>query len=337
MLTQFPLIVAIGLSFIPALVYALIVYALDFYEREPVPLLAGAFGWGAFIATIGSIIFGFSLEQSILHMTDNRMVANIIGPVIVAPVVEESLKGLAVLLIVLLHRRKHITFIDGLVYAGITALGFAATENVFYLFGAYLERGWAEMGFLFVLRVLLGGWNHAAFTAWIGVGCVLAIHCRNPLARSACVMVGWVLAMLLHATHNGLAILLSGLPLDLLPTLAAIVLVDWTIWATVAGVLLWALCHERHTLATYLHEEIALGVLSPAQYQVAISPWAQVAARWRARGNRHARFTDRFYQRCSTLARTKRRCATTGAEVGAAVTIQHLRIELIQIGPLVST
>ena len=47
----------------------------------------------------------------------------------IAPIIEESLKGLAVLLVFLLFRKEFDSILDGIVYAAITALGFAATEN----------------------------------------------------------------------------------------------------------------------------------------------------------------------------------------------------------------
>ncbi|NJO84721.1 MAG: PrsW family intramembrane metalloprotease, partial [Blastochloris sp.] len=67
----------------------------------------------------------------------------------------------------------------------IVALGFAATENVLYLFfSGYAEDGWGGLFLLFVLRVLLGAWGHAFYTSFIGIGLAMArlnrgrtIHC----------------------------------------------------------------------------------------------------------------------------------------------------------------
>jgi hypothetical protein len=45
-----------------------------------------------------------------------------------------------VLAVFLFFRNEFDSLLDGIVYGGITALGFAATENVLYLFGAYGEN-----------------------------------------------------------------------------------------------------------------------------------------------------------------------------------------------------
>ena len=52
--------------------------------------------------------------------------------VYLAPVVEESVRGLAILLILWFQRRELDGVVDGLVYAGLAGAGFA-TENILYL------------------------------------------------------------------------------------------------------------------------------------------------------------------------------------------------------------
>ena len=53
---------------------------------------------------------------------------------LVARPVEESFKGMAVLLVYLIVRREFDSILDGIIYAGIVALGFAATENSYYIY-----------------------------------------------------------------------------------------------------------------------------------------------------------------------------------------------------------
>ena len=61
------------------------------------------------------------------------------GAVWLAPVTEETLKGLGVLLIYLFRRREFDGIIDGIVYAGLIGAGFAFSENILYL-GQRLQR-----------------------------------------------------------------------------------------------------------------------------------------------------------------------------------------------------
>ena len=61
-------------------------------------------------------------------------------PVLVAPLVEESLKGLAVLLIMWLLRAEFDDVRDGIVYGALVGLGFSISE-----YGLYLARQSLQM------------------------------------------------------------------------------------------------------------------------------------------------------------------------------------------------
>ena len=68
-------------------------------------------------------------------------------------------------------------------YAGITALGFAATENFFYIYTyGYREQGLAGILSLFLIRVILVGWQHPFFTMFTGIGLAGSLFSRGFLA-----------------------------------------------------------------------------------------------------------------------------------------------------------
>ena len=86
---------------------------------------------------------------------------------IIAPIIEEGLKGLAVLVVFLLFRNEFDSVLDGIVYAAITAMGFAAIENVLYIFrNGFQDSGWEGFWTMVFIRVLLVGWMHPFFTAF---------------------------------------------------------------------------------------------------------------------------------------------------------------------------
>jgi hypothetical protein len=58
---------------------------------------------------------------------------------VVAPVVEEFTKGLFLVGLLLFRRREFDGIVDGVVYAGIVAAGFAFSENILYLGRAVSE------------------------------------------------------------------------------------------------------------------------------------------------------------------------------------------------------
>ncbi len=310
-------LLAILLSFVPAAAYALLLYHLDRFEREPRMLVLASFLWGAIVATTGAMIGSFVLRAGVMAFTSDEAIADATGTVLFAPVVEEITKGAAVFLVFLLFRREFDSVLDGMVYAGVTALGFAATENVLYLyFIGFAEGGYAAMFTLFVVRVILGGWLHAAYTAAFGIGLALARLSPSPTTRIIAPLAGLAAAMVMHAIHNGMATFLSHTGFA---GLAAILLVDWLGWAIMLGLLIAALLAERRWIRRYLQEEVAAGLLSQAEYAAAGSIRAQLRARLSIRGARA------FYQAVSELALKKHQLATLGDEDGTGARILALR------------
>ncbi|MFE4516769.1 PrsW family intramembrane metalloprotease [Kitasatospora sp. NPDC056783] len=120
------------------------------------------------------------------------------------------------------HRSRPRTLAAGVVLGGITACGFAFTENVLYLGRAFSSdqrqrldsiglgdppslRDFDSTVQTFVLRALLSPFAHPLFTALTGIGLAVALTtARRWLARLA-VPTGLLLAMVLHGTWNAAA------------------------------------------------------------------------------------------------------------------------------------
>jgi protease PrsW len=322
-------LLALALSFIPAFIYAAILYWLDRFEKEPRRMLFGAFLWGALVATSGALIWSSIFEQGLLLLTDSEALTDLSGATIVAPVVEECLKSLAVLLIFLAFRHEFDSVLDGIVYAGITALGFAATENLLYLyFAGYQEGGMTGLIVLFVLRVILGGWGHAVYTAFFGIGLAVARLSKNPMIRFVAPILGLLIAILLHALHNGMATVAVEIAggVGLLATL----LTDWTTWLIALAIIVWEIRRERSWITTYLQEEVREGIISQAQYSKARSIWGRI------RGSAGGKAARRFYQLCAELAQKKHQLQQRGDERGNQARIAGLRAELQQLAPQVA-
>ncbi|MFV9503061.1 MAG: PrsW family intramembrane metalloprotease [Oscillochloridaceae bacterium umkhey_bin13] len=312
--------IALTISFVPAFIYAAIVYWLDRFEKEPLRLLIGAFFWGAFVATMGAIIWTSVLQLGIELLVGPEF-ADVAGTTLLAPIVEEVLKGLAVTIIFLAFPDEFDSVLDGMVYGAITALGFAATENVLYLFFmGYGEGGYEGMFTLFVLRVILGGWGHAVYTAFFGAGLALGRLRPGKVGRVAFPLIGLLIAIFLHALHNTMAVFLGEL--FGLAGLAALLLVDWTGWAIALGVVFWALLRERNWMRLYLREEVAAGLMSEVQYREACSLRGRLLPRF------YSHETRRFYTLCAELAQKKHQLATLGDERGNAARVKALRAQL---------
>ena len=79
-------------SVAPAVLYSLMVWWLDRYEKEPWGLLAATFIWGAIPAILLSLVAEFTVGIPFSDVF-GEAAAELFGGSVVAPVVEESVKG----------------------------------------------------------------------------------------------------------------------------------------------------------------------------------------------------------------------------------------------------
>lgn len=184
---------------------------LDRYEPEPRRYLIFAFVWGAAVATLVAIFLN-ELGASLFFPTPGDSESPGLAAVFVAPPVEEAAKGVVVL--ILAWRRRIDGIIDGIVFAGLTGVGFAFTENILYIGRAYAEAS-GELGtgsgvfiavVVFVVRGVVSPFAHPLFTMSIGVAVGLAVRRRSVPVRVGLTILGFVVAMALHGVWNGTAI-----------------------------------------------------------------------------------------------------------------------------------
>lgn len=157
-----------------AVPFVLLVAAFDFLEREPVPLLAAAFGWGGLVATSAAIPGDLALTDVLAKLVSPAFAATW-GLAAAAPPVEESVKALGVAAIVLIARRQINSVLDGAVYGAFVGLGFQVVEDVVYAINAVALGAHSDMVqpviVTFFLRGFLAGlWSHTLFSALAGAG-----------------------------------------------------------------------------------------------------------------------------------------------------------------------
>lgn len=318
-----PLLVSIFFGFVPMFLFAGFINWLDRYEKEPKALLGAAFVWGVLVAGGGAYLINTVLGLSVFIITGSQSATDFATASLIAPVVEESLKGLSVLVVFFLFRQEFDSLLDGIIYAGITALGFAAIENVLYIYEyGWLEGGWAGLWNLVFIRVILVGWQHPFYTAFTGIGLAAARTSRNPLVKGLAALGGFSAAVLTHAFHNTFGTLIGGLE-----GLALGTVVDWTGWLFMLAFIAWMVFREREILRRNLQEEVAEGLISPAQYRTALS-FVQTGARLQALASGAYLATARFYQVCGELAHKKDQLARHGDERGNQALVERLREEL---------
>lgn len=319
-------------GFVPMFLFAAFVNWLDRYEKEPKLLLGAAFGWGVIIAGGGAFILNTIFGIAIYSITGSEGAAEFGTASIVAPIIEEALKGLAVLVVFLLFRKEFDSILDGIVYGAITAMGFAAIENVLYIYrNGYQEGGWEGFWVLVVIRVILVGWMHPFFTAFTGIGLAIARMSRNTLVKILAVPAGYAVAVITHAFHNTFSGLIGGFE-----GLLAGTFVDYLGYAFMLGFIIWVIVRERDVLKKHLREEVEKGYMSQGQYHSALS-FFQIGAYLSALTSGSFVKTARFYQVCGELAHKKEQLATLGEERGNTRIIEQLRSEMVALAPVART
>lgn len=204
-----PAVIAAVVAFTPAMLYLLPLIWLDRYDPEPLWLLALAFAWGALVAVIVSFIVNTGVGIGVavgVGGQEGMILGNVVGAVISAPVVEEASKGAGLLILLIFFRRYFDDILDGIVFAGVIALGFATVENVLYYGRALGEGGIAALVILFFLRGVLSPFAHVTFTAMTGIGCGMARESHNTFVRLVMPVIGYLGAVFLHAVWNGMAV-----------------------------------------------------------------------------------------------------------------------------------
>ena len=160
------------LSWVLLLLYAIpvffFVYFLDLYEREPLSLVFAALLWGAFAATMLTLLSDAGWGGLIAGLLGDAALEW--GAAVSAPIIEEVLKGAGIIFIYLIARSEMDDVLDGFVYGAMAGLGFTVVEDVFYFVGHFGGTvGGVFQGFF--LRVVAGGiYGHVVYSGLFGMG-----------------------------------------------------------------------------------------------------------------------------------------------------------------------
>ena len=320
-------ILTIGLSFIASAVltaiYVLLVWWIDRYEKEPLKLLVYALLWGAIPAGVLSFVFEAISQGPLLELSP--VYGAVVDVSLVAPIIEEYVKGLALLGLFWLARQEFDDTLDGIVYGSIIGFGFAMTENVLYFRSAWMRAGVAGWTFVFLGRSLAFGLNHAMFTSFTGVGFGLARYERSRRRRVIFVALGLMAAITGHVVHNLFAA--SGL-------CVVSFLADWVGVLVVIVIIVLAWRREKAWMIAELPEEVSLGVLTPLQFETVSSRRNRLRQGWHLlgiSGLRQAALWRQLVDASTELAFKKHQHAKMGEEKGNSTTIAALRGKILRL------
>jgi len=201
------LCVYIAAALLPAVLLLRYIYRHDTVEKEPAPLLASLLLMGVLAAVCSGVLEGIGQSVLQLLVAPTRPIYTVLMAFLVVAAVEEGTKFF------FLKRRtwNHPAFnyrFDGVVYAVFVSLGFAAIENVEYVFSYGLSVA--------LPRALLSVPGHMAFSVFMG-----AFYGRARLyadlgddgACRRCLWGGYLTAVLLHGFYDTCAMMGGGLSL----------------------------------------------------------------------------------------------------------------------------
>ena len=292
---------------IQAGVLLILVRYLDFYDRQPLGLMALAAVWGA----TGAAAISLAGNEFVKELLSGD-VRTVFGDAIAAPVVEEAAKGLALLAAVgpvrWLVKRAGISLFEGvgagIAYGAAVGLGFGFTEDVYFLVDRARTEG-IEAGFdTFLYRRDFFGpaiLHHALFTAAFGAGLGLATWSTRRLWKVAFPALGFALAVFMHAVNNGLVEFvvvlkygvgvaadwvldpaLSPAAADTAATVTRFMrVIDFYYLAMFFGVIAYWTMRQRRVIREELEEEVDLGLIKRADHELMFDRARRRAADWR--------------------------------------------------------
>ncbi|WP_072313083.1 PrsW family intramembrane metalloprotease [Agrococcus sp. Marseille-P2731] len=178
------------------------VAAIDRWEPEPRIALWFAALWGGIAAVLLTLLLNEGvLEPIVVPFLQSQEQYEFYATVIQAPFTEELWKAIPVVIMFLFFRKTFDGPVDGIVFAALSAAGFAFTENILYFGTSLSESG--DGSFIFFLRGIMSPLTHAIFTA-VGIGLALgfAARLRSRWWLLLAFPAGHLVSALLHALWN---------------------------------------------------------------------------------------------------------------------------------------
>ncbi len=182
-------IILVLLSFAPGLIIVFFIYYQDIHEPEPLPLVLFSLGLGVI-----SLVITYGIDYILydhIRVSDDTVVSAAFHAFVLVACVEEGSKFF--FLRAFLFRSQYFNEpFDGIVYSVMIGMGFAMTENVFYVF----EGGVGTA----IVRMFTAVPAHAAFGVvmgfFLGKSCMIK---KNDFKFS---FIGVLAAILMHGIYD---------------------------------------------------------------------------------------------------------------------------------------
>jgi RsiW-degrading membrane proteinase PrsW (M82 family) len=306
-----PILVGALAALIPVFIVVQAFLWVDRWEPEPPKMLVLAFVWGACGAALAALLLNSTAEiaaNAILGGHHGDLVASLVS----APLFEEGAKGAFLLGLLLFARHEFDGVVDGIVYGGIVAAGFAFSENIRYFAVAFEYGGFGStkgVVAVFVLRGVFSPFIHPLFTVMTGIGFGVAARTTVPWRRWAAPLIGYLVAVCLHALWNGSVTIGGSMGFISLYFYGMVPL-----FLAMVGLVLWSRRREQGVVETHVGTMAREGLVPAADMDVLCSMASrrQTVRRTRRRSGRQAAKATAVYHAAVTELAFLRRSLAAG-------------------------
>ncbi|MBQ7709901.1 MAG: PrsW family intramembrane metalloprotease [Bacteroidales bacterium] len=231
----------IALALLPAIILVYYTYMQDKLQREPVKNLVKAFffGWGSVFA---SLLISMPSMRLGLFPQEITTFGDAVRTAFFGAAIPEETAKLFMLWLFLRKCKDFDERMDGIVYAVCVGMGFAAFENVEYLFAS--GSAWVTTGIGRSFTAIPG---HFAFAVIMGY-----YYSLNHFDRYRAPLAGlkmWLYPVLAHGLYDAVAMQASVTP-ELSGVISLVILLGC----------FWALKHARKRMKTHLIADSMNGI-----------------------------------------------------------------------------
>ena len=207
-----------ALALIPVVGLLIFIYFNDKKEKEPFGLLVGLFfaGMGTIVTAIIAELVGGLILGAVFPA--NTVIGGVLDAMLIVAPAEELGKFLVLRLITWKNKNFNYNY-DAIVYAVFVSLGFAAFENITYVFGSGIGTAF--------LRMFTAVPGHACFAVFMGFFYSKAKYASLTGKKGACAgftALAMIVPIVIHGVYD--AILMGGGSSEI-PVLSGLSLVIW--------------------------------------------------------------------------------------------------------------
>jgi hypothetical protein len=215
--------------------------------------------------------------------------------VISAQILEEIGKSLILFNFLFAKKDEFDGIVDGIVYAGMVGLGFAMTENILY-YGRAIQKGPEFLTVVLILRGMAAPFSHPLFTSMTGIGLGWSRQSQKTFTKVMAPLLGFILAMLMHAAWNGSAVFGGGLGF-----FVTYFMVMGPAFIVTLMVIYFSLRREGRLVQEFLYPDYQKGLFNQHEYERLCTVRGRMGMSWQAFWS-HGFSGWRLQRRCNQMA-----------------------------------